>query len=131
MTQPPQANRRWWRIVLVAALVIVLPVAIFYPFAGPLMEGVQDLGAKSPAGAFLAIIGVLLLDSVVPIPHGLVGALAAASLDWRLAFFAAWTGLTAASSVTYAIGRFAGRPLATRLVGEDEMDLAEQRASRL
>jgi membrane protein DedA with SNARE-associated domain len=95
------------------------------------MAGVQDLGAKSSAGAFFAIIGVLLLDSVVPIPHGLVGALAAASLDWWLAFLAAWTGLTAASSVTYAIGRFAGRPLATRLVGKDEMDMAEQRAGRL
>jgi membrane protein DedA with SNARE-associated domain len=119
------------RIVLVAAVVVVLPVTIVYPFAGPLMASVEDLGTMSPAGAFLAIIGVLLLDSVIPIPHGLVGALAAASLDWWLAFVAAWTGLTAASSVTYAIGRFAGRPLATRLVGRDEMELAEQRAERI
>lgn len=117
--------------MLVATLVVVLPVAIFLPFAEPLMAGVQDLGAMSRAGAFFAIIGVLLLDSVVPIPHGLVGALAAASLDWWLAFLAAWTGLTAASSVTYAIGRFAGRPLATRLVGGVEMDLAQQRAERI
>lgn len=117
--------------MLVAAIVVVLPVAIFLPFAEPLMAGVRDLGTMSPAGAFFAVIGVLLLDSVVPIPHGLVGALAAASLDWWLAFLAAWTGLTAASSITYAIGRFAGGPLAGRLVGKHEMELAEQRAGAI
>ncbi|WP_324828133.1 VTT domain-containing protein [Qipengyuania zhejiangensis] len=123
-----QKTKRWLRVFAVAALMIVLPVAVFYPFAGSIVDTVRDFGTMSPAGAFFATIAVLLLDGVMAIPHGLVGALAAAALSWPLAFAATWLGLMAASCVSYALGRFAGRPLARRAVGKDDLEIAEQRA---
>ncbi|MEE4199356.1 VTT domain-containing protein [Erythrobacter sp.] len=81
--------------------------------------------------AFLAVIGLLLLDSVAAIPHGFVGALAGAALPWAAEWSATWLGLMGASSISYAIGRFAGRPLAARIVGKADMAAAEKRAGAI
>lgn len=123
--------RRWLRIGGIAAVLFALPILIVLPFGDELVDIARNLGARSAAAAFAAVIMLLALDSVAIIPHGLVGALAGSALDWPVAAAATWIGIMAASCIAYAIGRFAGRPLARRLLGADDLAAAEQRASRI
>lgn len=123
--------RRWLRIGGIAAVLFVLPILIILPFGDQLVDIARNLGSQSAAAAFLAVIMLLALDSVAIIPHGLVGALAGSALDWPLAAAATWVGIMVASCIAYAIGRFAGRPLARRLLGADDLAAAEGRAARI
>ncbi|MBT8427768.1 MAG: VTT domain-containing protein [Erythrobacter sp.] len=121
--------RRWLRIAGLAVTLFVLPILIILPFGDQLVDIARNLGSQSAAAAFLAVILLLALDSVALIPHGLIGALAGTALSWPLAAAATWLGIMAASCIAYAIGRFAGRPLARRLLGSDDLDAAEKRAA--
>ena len=121
--------RRWLRIGGLAVTLFVLPILIILPFGDQLVDIARNLGSQSAAAAFIAVILLLALDSVALIPHGLIGALAGTALSWPLAAAATWLGIMAASCIAYAIGRFAGRPLARRLLGSDDLDAAEKRAA--
>ena len=124
-------RRRWLRIAGLALVLFVLPILVVLPFGSALVDIARDLGSRSAPAAFIAVVGLLALDAVALIPHGLIGALAGASLSLPLAAAATWCGIMAASCIAYAIGRFAGRPLARRLVGEGDLAAAEERASRI
>lgn len=119
---------RWLRIVSLAFVLFALPILIILPFGGALVDMARNLGSSSTAGAFVTVILLLALDSVALIPHGLIGALAGASLSWPAAALATWMGIMAASLIAYALGRFAGGPLARRLIGESDLAAAQKRA---
>ncbi|GAA4052897.1 hypothetical protein GCM10022213_27030 [Parerythrobacter jejuensis] len=108
--------------------VFVLPVVILLPFASWLVDRAGELGDLSPSLAFLTVIGLLLLDAVAIIPHGLVGALAATAMPWTAAWIATWLGQMGAAMIMYGLGRYAGRPLAGRIIGKSDMEAAETRA---
>lgn len=123
------AVSRWVRIFGVALVVFVLPVVLLFPAAEWLVEKAAQLGDLSPSLAFLTVVGLLLLDAVAIIPHGLVGALASTAMPWTAAWIATWLGTMGAALIIYGLGRFAGRPLATRLVGKSDMAAAQKRAN--
>ena len=123
--------KRWLRIGSVAASLFALPILILLPFGDALADAARDLAGTSATAAFATVILLLALDSVALIPHGLIGALAGAALPWGIAALATWLGIMAASMIAYGIGRFAGRPLANRLLGADDMAAAEARADRI
>ena len=121
-------TRRWARIVLLALALFVLPMVVVWPLASWLIERATELGEVSPASAFALTIGLLGLDAVALIPHGLIGALSGTALPWASAAVATWLGIMLASVINYAIGRFAGRPLARRILGAADLAAAEDRA---
>ena len=124
-------RRRWLRIAGLAVMLFAVPMLVVLPFGDWLVDTARDLGKQSASAAFATIVGLLALDSIAAIPHGLVGALAGASLSWWVATLATWTGIMCASIIAYSIGRFAGRPLARRLLGEDDLVQAERRAETI
>lgn len=121
-------RQRWLRILGLAVALFVLPIAIIWPLASWLLDNAARLGEVSPAAAFALTIGLLGLDAVAMLPHGLIGALAGTALPWPLAALATWLGIMLASTINYAIGRFAGRPLAKRMLGKADLAAAEARA---
>ncbi|APE29232.1 DedA family protein [Aurantiacibacter gangjinensis] len=121
--------RRWAKIGGLAFTLFVVPMLVILPFGGTLIEWTRTLADAAPAEAFATIVGLLALDAFAALPHGLIGALAGSALDWWLAALATWLGIMAASLIAYCIGRYAGRPLARRLLGEKDMQLAEARAA--
>ena len=124
-------RRRWMRIAGLAIMLFAVPVLVVLPFGDWLVNAARNLGERSALAAFATIVGLLALDSIAAIPHGLVGALAGASLSWWVAALATWTGIMCASIIAYSIGRLAGRPLARRLLGEDDLVQAERRAESI
>lgn len=65
----------------------------------------------------LAVVGFLLLDIVLPIPSSFVLATAGFLLGGAVGTAVCFLGLSCASLLGYALGRFAGEPVATRIVG--------------
>lgn len=120
---------RWLRILGVALVVFVLPIVILLPAAPWLIETASTLGERSPAMAFVAVIVIFCIDAVAFIPNGLVASLAAGAMPWWLAALCVWIGLNVANSFSYALGAFAGRPLARRVIGAEDLAAAQQRAN--
>ena len=60
-------------------------------------------------------------DSVIlPVPNGLTNTFAGMSLGWAISSFVVWIGLNLGATIAYFIGRFAGEPIAKKIVGERE-----------
>ena len=75
--------RRWLRLVGLAFVLFVLPMLLVWPLASFLVERAAELGSVSPVAAFSLVVGLLGLDAVAMIPHGLIGALAGtATIDF-------------------------------------------------
>ena len=64
-------------------------------------------------------------DVLLPVPNGLTNTFAGMSLGWGISSFVVWIGLNMGAILAYSIGRFAGRPLAKKLISSQEFDEAE------
>jgi uncharacterized membrane protein YdjX (TVP38/TMEM64 family) len=124
---PPLVGRpRWWRWWRWGVLVGLLLAFILVPFA--LFEGRLDalaralLAGEMPVwGVTLAVVALLVADIALPIPSSVVLAGAGYLLGVPAGVAACFIGLSCASLAGYAIGRWAGEPLALRLVGPAEL----------
>ena len=72
------------------------------------------------------IILALTADVILPLPNGLTNTLAGVSLGWALASFVVWIGLNFGACVGYVLGRFAARPLARKMISENDFHEAEK-----
>ena len=68
---------------------------------------------------------------VMIVPNGLTNTLAGVALGWPLASFVVWLGLNLGAIFGYCIGRFFGRPIAKFIVGEKDMNKAEESSKNL
>jgi len=85
---------------------------------------------ERPFAAAALIILALTLDVFLPVPNGITNTLAGAAFGVTLGALVIWLGLMGASLAGYAIGRWAARPLAARLLGTDDLDRAHRLAER-
>lgn len=115
----------WLLWALALAALILIPFAIWEE---PLTAWVeQRLAQPSPrlaTGALLA--GLLAADIVLPTPSSLVSAGCGYLLGFAGGAAASWVGMTAGALLGYGLGRFAGRRVTRRFVGDEELDRAER-----
>lgn len=77
------------------------------------------------------IVLALALDVFLPVPNGVTNTLAGAIFGFAGGAAVIWTGLMAASLLGYGAGALAARPLARRLLGEEELARAHRFAEGL
>ena len=73
----------------------------------------------------LLVIFALTADVILPVPNGLTNTLAGMSLGWALSSVVIWIGLTLGATLAYILGRFAGRPVAKKLISKKEFEEVE------
>lgn len=114
------AAHRWG---LFTALLLGFILVPFLMFEDPMNAVVQDTLASTQPVAWmtLAVVAFLLADIVLPIPSSFVLASAGFLLGAGLGTVVCFFGLSCASLAGYAIGRFAGEPLAQRIVGREQL----------
>jgi uncharacterized membrane protein YdjX (TVP38/TMEM64 family) len=115
------------------SLLLALILVPFLLLEGPVLEYTSALiGASGPAGALLAIAIVALLasDVFLPVPSSLVSVASVALFGWAGGLLI-WIGMTIGSGLGYWLGSKAGRPLAERFIGPDEVARARRIASEL
>ena len=73
----------------------------------------------------LIVILALTADVFLPVPNGLTNTFAGMSLGWTTSSLVVWVGLNIGASIAYLLGRFAGRPIAKKLLTNKELIEAE------
>lgn len=121
---PPSRAAVIARWALFTAVLLAFILVPFFLLEGRMNEFVQrTLQARdSLALITAAVVLFLLADIVLPIPSSFVLATTGYLLGLPLGTAVGFVGLSCASLAGYAIGRYAGGPLAQRIVGRAQLD---------
>ncbi len=120
-----------WLLLLAAMLAIILLPLIFFEaqIAAISLQAVET-ARNEPLLVAAIIILALALDVFLPVPNGVTNTLAGAVFGFAVGGLVIWLGMMAASLLGYGVGAIAGRPLARKMVGDDDLHKAENFAAR-
>lgn len=116
---------KWLAFAIIFLTTIAIPMALL---EGPAQGWSTDAlawASERPKEVSVLVITALTADVFLPVPNGLTNTLAGSVLGWGLASAVVWVGLTLGCIFGYVVGRFAGRPIARKLVGVDDLVSAE------
>ena len=118
---PARLVLRW---SVFCALLVAFILVPFFLLEDQLNAVVQDTlqTNRSVALITLAVVVFLLADIVLPIPSSFVLATTGYLLGVTLGTAVCFVGLTCASLGGYALGRYAGGPLAQRIIGRAQLE---------
>jgi uncharacterized membrane protein YdjX (TVP38/TMEM64 family) len=115
------------------ALILAIPIVPFVAFGEPMearIEGYFD-ATFSPVTLAGLGIGLFVADIFLPVPSSAINTILGNRLGFLLGTATAWTGMTLAASLAFGLARWLGRPLATRLAGEEELEKTDMLSRRL
>jgi 3-dehydroquinate synthase len=118
---PISALLRWSLFVGLLLAFILVPFVVFEGQAQQMVERVLGSDA-SVALIAIAVTVFLLLDIALPIPSSFVLSTAGYLLGIWAGTLVCFIGLTSASLAGYWLGRYAGGPLANRIVGKAQLE---------
>jgi uncharacterized membrane protein YdjX (TVP38/TMEM64 family) len=129
---PPASGRiaRWVALAAIASFVLLGPL-VFAEQIEALTNTAVDTARDRPLLVAALIVLALALDVFLPVPNGVTNTLAGAIFGLAGGATVIWTGLMAASLLGYGVGSLAARPLARRLLGEEELARAHRFAEGL
>ena len=76
----------------------------------------------------LLVIFALAADVFLPIPNGVTNTFAGAILGFYLSIPIIWMGLTLGSIIGFAIGKYAAKPLAKKVLSQEDLERSEEAA---
>ena len=125
---PGNPVTRFWRPLLLIALVLLVPIVPFVLVHEPLQQWVgRFVDHPPPDWAVVAlVIGLLGADVFLPVPSSFVSTLAGSQLSLVGAVLASWLGMNLGAVVGFVVGRRLGRPLAERLSSASDLRQMEQ-----
>jgi uncharacterized membrane protein YdjX (TVP38/TMEM64 family) len=132
VNEPLFASRksRWLILVLIGAAALLGPL-IFAQQIEQIANSAVEAARHSPVLVASLIIAALTLDVFLPVPNGVTNTLAGAIFGLTAGIGVIWTGLMTASLLGYGVGALAAKPLARRLLGDEELNRAHRFAEGL
>lgn len=127
-TEPHRSRAWFWPLVarwsLFSALLLAFILVPFFLLEDQMNALVQDTlqSGRSVALITLAVVIFLVADVVLPIPSSFVLATTGFLLGTTVGTLVCFIGMTSASLAGYALGRYAGGPVAQRIVGSAQLD---------
>ena len=119
---------RWLVLAAIGALVLLGPL-VFADQIEQIANTAADKARHHPMMVASLIVAALALDIFLPVPNGVTNTLAGAIFGFAGGMAVIWIGLMAASLLGYGVGAMAARPLARRLLGEQELERAHRFAA--
>ena len=119
---------RWLVLAAIGALVLLGPL-VFADQIEQIANTAADKARHHPMMVASLIVAALALDVFLPVPNGVTNTLAGAIFGFAGGMAVIWIGLMAASLLGYGVGAMAARPLARRLLGEQELERAHRFAA--
>lgn len=116
-------------IAFLLAIVVGVPLIFREEFIA-ISNRVLTAADERPFAAAALIVTALTLDVFLPVPNGVTNTLAGAAFGFAIGTLVIWLGLMGGSIAGYALGRWAARPLAARLLGADDLERAHMLAER-
>ena len=113
----------WIKFIFFSVVIftsVVLPLTFLESWLDSYGDIAIDWAGSDKLLVSLIVILALAADVILPVPNGLTNTFAGMSLGWAISSFVVWIGLNLGASIAYFIGRFAGEPIAKKIVGERE-----------
>ena len=113
----------WIKFIFFSVVIftsVVLPLTFLESLFDSYGDIAIDWAGSDKLLVSLIVILALAADVILPVPNGLTNTFAGMSLGWAISSFVVWIGLNLGASIAYFIGRFAGEPIAKKIVGERE-----------
>ena len=116
---------KWIFFSIIIFTSFVLPLALLEPSLANYGTIALDWAGSNKLFISFIVILALAADVILPIPNGLTNTFAGMSLGWAISSLVVWIGLNLGACIAYLLGRGAGRPLARKLISNDEFEEAE------
>ena len=123
-------GRIWIKWIFFSTIILtslVLPLTLLESTLSNYENTVLDWAGSHKILVSVMVIFALTADVILPVPNGITNTFAGMSLGWAISSVIVWIGLNLGATFAYTLGRFAGRPIAKKLVSNKEFE--EVRAS--
>lgn len=123
-------GRIWFKWIFFSTIILtslVLPLTLLESTLSNYENIILDWAGSNKILVSVMVIFALTADVILPVPNGITNTFAGMSLGWAISSVIVWIGLNLGATFAYTLGRFAGRPIAKKLVSNKEFE--EVRAS--
>ena len=104
---------------------IILPLSLLESSLQDITDQITIWSGENIIFNSLLVIFALTADVFLPVPNGLTNTIAGAILGFYIAIPIIWIGLTLGAIVGFTIGKFAAKPIARRILSENELKNSE------
>ena len=126
--KPP--TLRWFLLFILLVIVIIVPFLLFEAQVEKFINQTMDT-SMSRLSLAMMIGTALVFDVILPIPSSMVNTVAGAALGFAFGTFVCWFGMTLGCLFGYWIGATGGTAVVRRLLGDQELERAENIAFKL
>ena len=123
-------GRIWFKWIFFSTIILtslVLPLTLLESTLSNYENTILDWAGSNKILVSVMVIFALTADVILPVPNGITNTFAGMTLGWAISSVIVWIGLNLGATFAYTLGRFAGRPIAKKLVSNKEFE--EVRAS--
>ena len=116
-------GRIWFKWIFFSTIILtslVLPLTLLESTLSNYENTILDWAGSNKILVSVMVIFALTADVILPVPNGITNTFAGMSLGWAISSVIVWIGLNLGATFAYTLGRFAGRPIAKKLVSNKE-----------
>ena len=111
--------------IIIVMTSIILPLSLLESSLQDIVNKITIWSGENIIFNSLLVIIALTADVLLPVPNGLTNTIAGAILGFYIAIPVIWIGLTLGAIVGFAIGKFAAKPIARKILSENELKKSE------
>ena len=109
---------------------IILPLSLLESSIADLTDQFIEWSGNNQFFNSILVIFALAADVFLPIPNGVTNTFAGAILGFYLSIPIIWIGLTLGSVIGFAIGKYAAKPLAKKILSQEDLERSEEAAKK-
>ena len=117
--------------IIIVLTSIILPLSLLESSMADLTNEFIEWSGNNKFLNSILVIFALAADVFLPIPNGVTNTLAGAILGFYLSIPVIWIGLTLGSIIGFAIGKYAAKPLAKKILTQEDLEKSEEVAKKI
>ena len=117
---------KFFGFVIIFLTTILLPLLLLDSSLEDISKELINWSGENKIFNSILVISALTADVFLPVPNGLTNTLAGAILGFYLSIPIIWIGLTLGSLIGFAIGKYAAKPFAKKLLSKEDLERSEE-----
>ena len=117
---------KFFGFVIIFLTTILLPLSLLDSSLEDISKELTNWSGENKIFNSILVISALTADVFLPVPNGLTNTLAGAILGFYLSIPVIWIGLTLGSLVGFAMGKYAAKPCAMKLLSKEDLERSEE-----
>ena len=109
-------------LIIIVLTSIILPLSLLESSIADLTNEFIEWSGNNQFLNSILVIFALAADVFLPIPNGVTNTFAGAILGFYLSIPVIWIGLTLGSIIGFAIGKYAAKPLAKKILSQEDLE---------